>query len=355
MKITPFHPKSASQEDWARFHAFRRLRHKETDPEDPVPDDSTTQQWMKHGDPQTEVFRFAAFRAEDPDTIAGWLDFSIYTKDSPTYEKRKREARVKLQVLKPYRHRGIGKRLLRKATELARRHEKSLIFLDSSEDEGKAFLRAIGAQVAQRERESRLYLDRVDWRLVETWAEEGPRRSPNSSLHWFRDHMGEAVLEDYSRLLTEVVNQAPRDDLEMGDMVFTPEIIREWEETAVRMGGTTITAVTREADGALSGLTEMGYFPDQETMIRQFMTGVGEPYRGRGLGKWLKAVMLLRVREEYPQVRVVVTGNATSNAAMLSINERLGFRFHREGISAQMTLESLENYLSRQGRIGMVE
>ncbi len=79
------------------------------------------------------------------------------------------------------------------------------------------------------------------------------------------------------------------------------------------------------------------------------MTGVRLPYRGRGLGKWLKATMLLKVREEFPQVRVVVTGNATSNAPMLSINERLGFRPYREGLLAQITLKALTTYLEKRG------
>jgi hypothetical protein len=55
--------------------------------------------------------------------------------------------------------------------------------------------------------------------------------------------------------------------------------------------------------------------------------------------------MLLRVREEFPQVKCVVTGNASSNAAMLSINERLGFRTHREGFIAQVSVGTLDAYL----------
>ncbi|MBA7549189.1 hypothetical protein ES705_41665 [subsurface metagenome] len=55
--------------------------------------------------------------------------------------------------------------------------------------------------------------------------------------------------------------------------------------------------------------------------------------------------MLLKMREEFPQVNVVTTGNATTNAPMLSINDRLGFEVHKEGISAQMSLEKLGEYL----------
>ncbi|MEN8151804.1 MAG: GNAT family N-acetyltransferase, partial [Planctomycetota bacterium] len=85
--------------------------------------------------------------------------------------------------------------------------------------------------------------------------------------------------------------------------------------------------------------------PDEKTMIHQFITGVRPPYRGRGLGKWLKAANLLRVRREFPQVTVVLTDNATTNEAMLSINKRLGFEKYREEENFQITLEGLRAYL----------
>ncbi len=117
----------------------------------------------------------------------------------------------------------------------------------------------------------------------------------------------------------------------------------------VESGGRLIVAVTTEADGRISGVTVMGFFPDQETMIHQYITGVRLRYRGRGLGKWLKAAMLLRVRKCLPQVQVVVTNNATSNEAMLSINRRLGFKPYKDGFDAQIRLADLEDYL-RRGR-----
>ena len=49
-----------------------------------------------------------------------------------------------------------------------------------------------------------------------------------------------------------------------------------------------------------------------------------------------------------PQVEFVTTNNATTNAAMLSINERLGFQKHRDSIAAQMSLEALEAYLVKR-------
>jgi hypothetical protein len=63
------------------------------------------------------------------------------------------------------------------------------------------------------------------------------------------------------------------------------------------------------------------------------------------LGKWLKAAMLERLHRERPDVRVVRTGNADTNAAMLAINEALGFAVAREAIVWQVATDDLARRL----------
>ena len=71
-------------------------------------------------------------------------------------------------------------------------------------------------------------------------------------------------------------------------------------------------------------------FTEAGHKVTQLLTGVRAQYRGRGLGKLLKALMLLHVRAAYPEVKYISTGNADSNAPMLAINRKLGFRKHRQ-------------------------
>jgi hypothetical protein len=63
------------------------------------------------------------------------------------------------------------------------------------------------------------------------------------------------------------------------------------------------------------------------------------------LGKWIKAAMLLRIRELHPDVQWIATENAGSNEPMLAINHKLGFKQHRVGTAYQMTRERLETRL----------
>jgi GNAT superfamily N-acetyltransferase len=305
---------------------------------------------MRRLDPQSEEVRFLAWEPSHPDTIAGLLTFYFVPEGAPSYEEKKDEAVVEVEVLGPYRRAGIGLRLLQKALELADEYDRSLLVGHAAEEDGTAFLKAVGAHFARTSRESRLSLGTLDWEMVERWARAGPLRSLETSLHWFGNHLDDEYLEPYAALFTEVFNDAPRGELDTGDLIVTPKSLRDWEARADASGERNILAVSREADGVLSGMTEMGYWAEQKTMIHQFMTGVGRPYRGRGLGKWLKAAMLLKVREEYPQVDVVVTDNATTNAAMLAINNRLGFKLHKEWESVQISRERLRRWIeSKRG------
>ena len=49
------------------------------------------------------------------------------------------------------------------------------------------------------------------------------------------------------------------------------------------------------------------------------------PHRGQGIAKRLKAEMWRWLRDDEPQVTGLRTGNAHSNAAMLAINDEMGF------------------------------
>ena len=84
----------------------------------------------------------------------------------------------------------------------------------------------------------------------------------------------------------------------------------------------------------------------------QWNTVVLPDHRGRGIGRWMKAVMWQRLRATEPDVTMLHTGNAASNANMLAINTEMGFQpTHLMGCW-QADLDVLEAGLSRGGPAG---
>ncbi len=346
IEIVPFDPETALRGEWDRYHAYRRLRHQETDPDDPDIDDASLEALWKRPNPMLENLRYAVLDPGKPEAQIGHVEFSVFKEDGPSYEGNEHVAQANIALLEPHRGSGLGKELLSKVSELATFHGKSRLIGSSDEEDGKAFARVLGAEIALEGMENRLDLTGVNWEMVEGWAAEGPERSPASTFHWYTNHIDDDLLEDYCKFYTEVFNQQPFGQLDLKDLVFDPESFRDREARVADVGGSWITGLTTEEEGEISGMTEMFYLPDRETMITQGLTGVQKAYRGRGLGKWLKAAMLLRVRDELSQVIVVQTENATENEAMLSINRRLGFEKYKEGENFQMTLKALQAYLA---------
>jgi len=348
--IVDFDAKAASREDWRRYHAYRRLRHEETDPGDPLPSDGTVEAWMRHDHPHWEYRRLAVLEPGRPDVQVGEVYLEFSRPGTPSHAMNEDFLWASVELLRPHRRRGIGRAMLAAVAETSESRGRSAIQSWAEEDDGKAVIGAIGAKVVQNRYENRLAVDRVDWPMVEAWAAEGPSRSPSTALRWFRNAVPEDAVEEYARAFTEVFNGQPFGaESSFQGIVTTPESFRDRAKLNADVGGTWLGAYTQEPDGEISGLTEAFHVPDQPTFLGQGMTGVRGKQRGRGLGKWVKAAMLLRVRAEFPEVRVVRTGNATENAAMLSINNRLGFRPHKRPVIAEIRVDALRAYLARAG------
>ena len=136
----------------------------------------------------------------------------------------------------------------------------------------------------------------------------------------------EELLDDYVAL-TEAMNTAPIGELDLQPVVASRARVREWER-AVRARGHTawVVAARHERTGRLAGYTQLNVAPERPWIVEQQNTAVLPAHRGHGLGLVVKAVNLLRLLDERPEARFIETWNATDNAHMLAVNNRLGFR-----------------------------
>ncbi|MFX1272832.1 MAG: GNAT family N-acetyltransferase [Promethearchaeota archaeon] len=342
--IQRFDIADASQEDWGKFHRYRRKRSSEVFPGDPVEEDVVYEEWARTSLEETDIKCYAAVLKADPSEMVAWLRMSVFRESSPSYPGNKHLVRVNLAVLKEHRRKGIGLSLLKRVYEFAKEHKKSVIIGSTTDEEGRDLNHKIGGTEALEMRVYRLSLDEVDWKMVERWNREGAERSPDASLEFF-ESIPDEILEDYCEKYTEVYNQMPLDELDVGDLVYTPELVREYEETCVKSGETWLKAILQEKNGDISGMTDVVYHPSKAPLLTQILTGVDEKYRGHGKGKWVKAAMLLKVREKFPDIGAISTSNATSNTPMISINERLGFKLHLEAYNLQIDTEKLGAFL----------
>lgn len=330
--------KTASRGFWDRYHAYRRLRHAETRPEDPAKPDDLVEKDMKRDDPFDIRYGYELARDE---MLLSWFTARTARPGSPGYESNKHILWADASVHRDHRRAGIGKAWIPVALDLMDRHGCTTLSMGTEEESGHEFLKWMGAEAKFSGAENRLELASVDWQMVRGWAEEGPKLSPTSRLEVYDGHLPTEMWEDYCPQLTAMLNTMPWEQMDHGDIVITPAQLDEWYARQDLQGDREHSMLTREPDGVISGITDMSYSPYQPVMIHQGFTGVRTDARGRGLGKWLKAAMLLHMRDVYPEVAWATTDNAGSNAPMLAINTKLGFKQYRAGTEYQISRERL--------------
>jgi len=328
--IVGFGQTAAGEEFWTPFLDHTDAIRAELEPEEPRLPREKRLALMRSAFEMPEVSRyFYLLFAGGEKAAAGYAGIFLENANSPSYNDNKHTANLELSVLPRYRRHGLASALLRHvAVDLAAKEPAVReLYAPVSMDAGCGFCGKFGGTVSLEVGSNRLYLKDADWARVERWADEGARRNPDTAIVE-TPVIPEADIKEFSEVYTETLNQAPQGDTSQR-LVRTPEQIRQYEEKCLKDGVGIFNVYAKEKDGSISGLTEIGYLKEAGHKVTQYLTGVREACRGRGLGKLLKARMLLHIRREYPAARYVATSNADSNAPMMAINQKLGFKKHR--------------------------
>lgn len=199
----------------------------------------------------------------------------------------------------------------------------------------------VGLKRALSERLSRLWIDDLDRNLMRQWIERASQRASDYELLYMSAPFPEEHLERFCEMMT-IMNTAPLEDYEMEDEHFSPDDWRDIEKSVLSAESQlhNVTAVHKPT-GEFVGFTQMKTQGLQPDLAHQWDTGVHPDHRNRGIGRWVKAAMIERILEEYPQVKRVETDNAASNDAMLSINVEMGFKPIHDGILWQGDLATV--------------
>lgn len=339
LKPVRLDPTNADARLWRSYHELRRMRDEERRPDDPVQPDAEVEARMKKPNPYDQQHWYVMER----DGVAVSLLFGEgVLPANPEYETNKHLFWADIYVRPDARRQGVASRWLPVLADLMAARGASVVGLSAESDAAHGFLKWLGAEPKLTDIESRLKLAEMDWAMAERWAREGVERSPRTKLEIYDGALPEAVHEDFATQITTMLNTMPMESLDIGQIIITPERIKDWSERQALTGEIPHTVMTREPDGVISGITDVTWAPYRRTLIHQNFTGVLPSARGRGLGKWIKAAMLLHLREIYPDAEWVVTDNAHSNDPMLKINRTLGFKPYRTSVEYQIGSAGLD-------------
>jgi mycothiol synthase len=263
------------------------------------------------------------------------------------YEDNRELSWIELDVMPDYRRQKLGATLLQTGLEFATENGRPLVGFDANNHvpAGWEFLKAIGADHKYTGRFSMLKFADVDRPQLEGWVTRAAERASDYELvRWdgeCPDEFAEAFVNEQN-----VMNTAPTENLEYEDEVFTVGRLRDREEMQRFRKIEPITLVARhKPTGEMVAHTDVWLPQRWPTKAYQNDTGVNPAHREKGLGRWLKAQMLLTLMDERPLIDNISTWNAGSNAAMLGINYAMGFRtvteFGEHQVRADVALPKL--------------
>ncbi len=342
--IFPMNITAASDNEYRALNSILNTVRKERQPDDPpVPPEETTNQ-MKNMPSFVDMRMWCVWNEDHSDFIAQGNVGLLQT------EENQHMAQFDIIVHPQYRQQGLGKQILGLIAGAAQADQRKLLICETHDriPSGEAFMKQLEAKRGLEAHVNQLKIAELDEILIQEWLLKGQQNTKEFELGVWEGNYPEEQLDEIVQLL-DLINQQPLGDLEIEDMHMTPQQLREMEKMDEARGNqrTTIYIMEKES-GKFAGYTETVWNANRPEILRQDMTGVFPLYRGKGLGKWLKAAMLERMLKLHPEIKFVRTQNADTNAAMLKINNELGFKPYMSSVLWQMEINHVMEYLGKE-------
>lgn len=341
-EIRLFDRMAATDQQFATLNDLRNAVMAVATPDDPPNTVENTRMQLQNIPP---VFEFHGWVAWDGDRAVGFANAVV-----PRMETNQHLIQMDISVAPESRRDGLATAFLPAIVELARRENRRMVMANtwSTIPAGERFMEALGGNVGLSMRRNDLLVADLDRPLLRRWIDRARERAGAYDIVEFTGPYPEAELGRISEM-QKAINGMPTDTLDVEDFEFTPDHLKQMDESMVAQGGDRWSLVAREKlTGAYVGWTDMTFNPRKPKLADVGGTAVYPEHQNHGLGRWLKAAILDKLLREKPEVERVRTGNAHSNAPMLKINDELGFKPALTMNLWQVDTDRVSEYLERR-------
>lgn len=310
---------------------IRRMTQEHDRPDDPPPSWLSflaRPRWPFPG--STEAMRVAY---DEDATAVAWLGVYLQTDDNLDV------AQVDIEVHPDHRGRGIGRQVLQLLTdELPPVGRSRMLFECPMGGPGERFLRAAGARCMVADTQRRLDVTRMDVAHHDELLRDATSHASDYDLVTWVGATPTDMLDDVAVLHARMSTDPPLDDLVLEPEEYdAPKVAARDRMMAAHGKRVYAAAVRHRTSGTVVGITTLVVTSDVPTFGDQWETIVLPEHRGHRLGMLLKIANLQQVLVHEPQLEVVDTWNADSNAVMLAVNVEMGFVPVRAGGEWELT------------------
>jgi GNAT superfamily N-acetyltransferase len=289
------------------------------------------------GDASEDVTAYAGFEG---DTMHGTGLMSMPLLDNLD------KASVYVAVPPSRRRRGIGAALLGDLVDLAARAGRTTILsechvpADLVESHGsRRFAERNGFTHANTEIRRELRLP-VPVQTMSGWTAEASPHHAGYTISTYIDDVPQELVSSLCHVRNQLGLDAPTGDIEHEEEAMTPEAFLQRQALQRKMGVTTYWTLATDVNGQTVAFTTLGVPVDPPDCVYQGGTVVLRGHRGHRLGLAVKAANLAALQADHPERLLVSTQNAETNAPMVAINEKMGFRAVEVMLEFQRTVRA---------------
>lgn len=270
-------------------------------------------------------------------TVDG-VDVATAEYETTTYDNQ-HLAWLGIEVHPDHRRRGHGSAVLELLLDRARADGKTTVGIDSWDTPGpRAFAEGHGFEQKMISVNRRQHLAKVDRAELDRLHDDA---LPHATDYELVRRVGSTPADELAALarMTEAINDAPIDNLDIEDEAFPPERVAAYEAAQAGRGDLLHRVYARHREtGELVGQTVVAVEGERPWIAHQHDTSVVRAHRGHRLGVLLKTDMLRWLAEAQPQVETVDTWNAESNDHMIDVNRALGYEILARALAFQRSL-----------------
>jgi GNAT superfamily N-acetyltransferase len=244
-----------------------------------------------------------------------------------------------VQVHADHRRRGHGTAMLDALLEEVKARGRTSIGIDGWDDEStRGFAARHGLEEKSSAIQRRQVPAELDWAEIERLHKEASASASAYDLVRREGRTPDAELDELA-VMASAINDAPTDDLDIEDEVFSADRMRAYESAQLDRGHRMFRTFARHRDtGELAGHSVVVVDGERPDYAEQHDTSVVAAHRGHRLGLLLKTDMNLWLRDVQPQIVEISTWNAESNDFMIGVNEAIGYRIMGRELEFQKSL-----------------
>jgi len=175
------------------------------------------------------------------------------------------------------------------------------------------------------EREYVLFRNKINWGNIDRWGKL--HTSKNFSILFFTT-IPENYLKKYATVLEEIENSMPTEIEEPYFKISADDLISEEKKFEPESRNEKIlSCIAIDENEDIIGLNRNFIKNMNLSYMRQWQFGIIKEYQGKGIAKWLKALVYKKLFTEYSELQSIGSDTHPENKRMISIMEGLGFDY----------------------------